>query len=451
MFGLNSKIQGVLTKSAVFAVAAFIGSEAQAACPAGLDSRGVVAGKEVCALRGRFLSQKLTLTAANDYVLEGGVYIGDDNKMNSELFIEPGVKIMGQSGADFLVVTRGSKIYAQGTATAPIVFTSAKTSGRKRGEWGGLVLNGNARINACKAGATVCEAEGEGGTGKYGGNDDDDSTGILKYVRVEFAGFPVSPDNELNGITFNAIGRNTLVDYIQVHMNADDGIEFFGGTVGVKHVVLTRNEDDSLDWDFGWRGRAQFVYIQQAEDAADNGFESDNNKSPQNAEPRSLPTISNVTMIGGGSKGSYGMLLRKGTGAHLSNMLITGFAKAGIDIDDEETFNFGASVVGASLVPGGLTMTNSIVFNKKNFEVGETDAAGVLIKEPWAIADWFKAQAGNMTTDPLLKGYLPTSKSPAIGGGVALDDTWFDYVDYIGAFADEGDDWTKGWTQTSHD
>jgi len=218
-----------------------LGSTAEAACPAGLDSRGVVSGKEICALRGKYLSQKLTLTSGQDYVLEGGVYVGGDNASNSELFIEPGVKVFGQSGADFLVVTRGSKIYAQGTAQAPIVFTAAKASARKRGEWGGLVLNGNATINACKAGATVCEGEGEGGTGKYGGTNDDDSSGILKYVRVEFAGFPVSPDNELNGITFNAVGRNTIVDYIQVHMNADDGIEFFGGTVGVKHVVLTGN------------------------------------------------------------------------------------------------------------------------------------------------------------------------------------------------------------------
>lgn len=428
-----------------------LGSKAEAACPAGLETRGVVSGKEICALRGKYLSQKLTLSSGQDYVLEGGVYIGGDNAANSELFIEPGVKIFGQSGADFLVITRGSKIYAQGTAQSPIVFTSAKTSARKRGEWGGLVLNGNATINACKPGAVVCEGEGEGGTGKYGGTNDDDSTGILKYVRVEFAGFPVSPDNELNGITFNAVGRNTIVDYIQVHMNADDGIEFFGGTVGVKHVVLTGNEDDSLDWDFGWRGRAQFVVIQQYTDSADNGFESDNNKSPQNASPRSMPTLSNVTMVGAETKGAYGMLLRKGTGAHLSNMLITGFAKAGIDIDDTETFNHGASVTGATLLPSGLTMTNSIVFNKKNFEVGEKDSAGALIQEPWLIESWFKAQDGNMTVDPLLADWFPKAGSPAIGAGAASEDTWFDFVDYVGAFADQSDDWTKGWTQTARD
>jgi hypothetical protein len=422
---------------------------ASAACPAGTESRGVLQGREVCALRGKLLNQAFTLTAGQDYVLEGGVYVGDDNKSNAELYIEPGVKIYGQSGADFLVVTRGSKIFAQGTAQAPIVFTSAKASQRKRGEWGGLVLNGNAPLNVCKSG--VCEAEGEGNTGKYGGSNPDDNSGVLKYVRVEFAGFPVSPDNELNGITFNAVGRGTEVDFIQVHMNADDGIEFFGGTVGVKHVVLTGNEDDSLDWDYGWQGKAQFVLIQQFEDSADNGFESDNNKNDQAAEPRSMPMISNVTMIGAGTKGSYGMLLRKGTGALLSNMIITNFAKAGIDIDDNETFRHGGQVTGQTVTAAGLRMENSIVFNKKNFEVGEKDGSGALIVEPWLVETWFKAQAGNMTQDPMLVGYLPSAQSPAIGAGVTPDDSWFDFVDYIGAFADESDDWAAGWIQTSRD
>ena len=418
------------------------------ACPVGTETRGIVDGIEVCALRGRYAAQQLTLKAGKDYVLEGGVYIGGDNQENSELFIEPGVRIFGQSGADFLVITRGSRIYAQGTASKPIIFTSAKKQARKRGEWGGVVLNGNAPINACKEGATVCEGEGEGGTGKYGGTDVNDSSGILKYVRVEFAGFPVSPDNELNGITFNAVGRNTIVDYIQVHMNADDGIEFFGGYVVIKHVVLSDNE---MDWDYGWKGRGQFIMIQQFADAADNGFESDNNKTAQAAEPRSMPTLSNVTMIGAQTKGSYGMLLRKGTGAHLSSMLITGFAKAGIDIDDNETFKHGGTLTGSPVAATGLTIENSIVFNTKNFETGEKDAAGVLVVEPWLVEAWFKSQAGNQVVEPALNGWFPTASSPAIGAGVTPNDAWFNYADYVGAFADESDDWTAGWIQTARD
>lgn len=222
---------------------------AHAACPSGTQSLGVVDGKERCSLRGKYLSADVTLTSENEYVLDGGVFFGGNNKENSTLRIQAGTVIRGLPGA-FLNIHRGSKIFAEGTASQPIVFTSIKTANRNRGEWGGLVLNGNAPINACKPGVAVCEAVSEGIKVEpvyFGGNDPEDNSGVLRYVRVEFAGYPISQDNELNGITFNAVGRGTTIEYIQVHMNSDDGIEFFGGTAQAKHVVLTANEDDSLD------------------------------------------------------------------------------------------------------------------------------------------------------------------------------------------------------------
>lgn len=420
---MNQAIRSVLALATVFAAGV-----ANAACPAGTESRGVVEGKERCALRGKYLATQLTLTANNEYLIEDGVFFGGDNKDQSVLRIQAGTVLRGLPGA-FISIMRGSQIFAEGTAQAPVVFTAVKTQDRKRGEWGGLVINGNARINACKAGAPVCEAISEGikvEQVKFGGSNDDDNSGVLRYVRVEFAGYPISQDNELNGITFNAIGRGTEVDHVQVHMNADDGVEFFGGTVNVKHLVLTGNEDDSIDWDFGFTGKIQFAVIQQADDSADNGVEADNLKSPQDAQPRSNPELSNVTFIGG-AKSGYGLLLRKGTAGRFSNVILSGFSKACVDIDDSETFKH-----------NGITIQNSVLSCKKNFEADADDV--------WSVQAAFSQ--GNFEVDPMLAGWMPKVGSPVLGAGVTPDDLFFDPVDFIGALGLD-DDWTAGWTTRS--
>lgn len=424
-------------KVSTFLVPLFVlTASAAEACPRGTESRGVVNGVERCALRGTYLSSEIRLTADKEYLLEDGVFLGDDNKNSSVLRIEAGTKILGNPGS-FLAVLRGSKIYAEGTAQKPILFSSVNPGPKKRGEWGGIVLNGNAPINACAAGAPVCEAVSEGIKSrevKFGGNDPADDSGVLRYVVVEFGGYPIAVDNELNGITFNGVGSSTVVEYIQVNMNSDDGIEMFGGTVDLKHVVLTNNEDDSMDWDHGWTGRGQFILIDQGKDQVDTGFESDNLQSPMNAQPRSNPVLSNVTMIGSGASG-YGMLLRRGTGAQLSNFIVTGFKKACIDIDDSETFANGANVAGGKLVASGLTMTHSVLNCAKAFEIEAGDA--------WSVSDWFTAQAGNQIVDPQLNGWMPKSGSALLTSGQAPDDFFFEMVDFIGAMGSE--DWTAGW------
>ena len=174
------------------------------------------------------------------------------------------------------------------------MFTSDQLEGQKaRGDWGGLIINGNAPINGCDE--DLCSAEGEGSTGLYGGDNTEDNSGTLRYVRVEYAGTQFSEDNELNGIAFQGVGSGTTVEYIQVHMNADDGVEFYGGSVNVKYVVLTGIGDDSMDWTDGWNGKAQFVLAKQASDDGDNGIEADNNKANNDFEPRSNPTLANMT------------------------------------------------------------------------------------------------------------------------------------------------------------
>lgn len=400
-----------------------------AACPVGTDALGTVDGKEACGLKGNYRSDVL-LSADKLWVLQGGVFIGNDNKNNATISIEAGSKIVGATGADYLVITRGSKIIAEGTANAPIVFTTANTGNTARGQWGGLIINGNAPINNPGG-----QAEGEGNTGFYGGTNPADNSGVLKYVRVEFAGFEITPDNELNGIAFQGVGNGTVVDYIQVHKNADDGVEFFGGTVDVKHVYLTGNKDDSLDWTSGWTGRGQFIVIDQFEDQANNGIEADSSKIVD-VTPRSNPILSNMTFVGvesGSAKGGSALLLRRGTGAEIYNSIFTGFRKGCIDIDDKQTDD-----------AGSIYFENNIVSCTRNFEAEDG--------ETWNVADLFTADLGNMQVDPQLNKYAPALSSAAfVGYDVTPFDPFFDQVDYIGAIKDKESSWLKGWTNQSRD
>lgn len=409
-------------------------STAHAACPRGTTLRGEVDGKKLCVFESKkYLNQQIVLTAENSYLIEQGTYFGGDNQANSTLRIEAGTRILANPGT-FLVIQRGSQIFAEGTQDKPVVFTSAKLIHRKRGEWGGVVINGNAPINACGAPSATCEAISEGikeEAVKFGGGNPEDNSGVLRYVRVEFGGYPISPDNELNGITFNAVGSKTEVDYLQVHMNADDGIEFFGGTVNLKHVVLTGNEDDSIDWDMGWTGKVQFLIAEQADDSADNGVEADNLKSPMNAEPRSNPQLSNLTLIGG-AKSGHGLLLRRGTGGAIMNSIVSGFSKGCVDVDDAETFRNATS---------GLRMTHTLLSCSKPFEVEAGD--------PWSLQDWFQNQVGNRTVDAALSNWVPAPGSPALGAGETPDDLFFDPVDFAGAIGTAEENWTTGWITRS--
>jgi len=417
-------------KSAAFVGAVmFVASSAQAACPAGTASKGQFNGKELCALQKRYLGTDAVLTANNHYLLSEGTFVGGDNAQSSTLRVEAGTTVYANPGA-FLSVSRGSKLIAEGTAQKPIVFTTAKLTERKRGEWGGIVLNGNAPINTCAGTAPVCEAISEGikeEPVKFGGRDANDSSGALRYVRVEFGGYPIAPDNELNGITFNGVGARTNVDYVQVHMNADDGVEFFGGTVNAKHLVLTGNDDDSVDWDMGYTGKIQFILIKQSDDIGDNGFESSNLKSPSNALPRANPTISNVTMIGG-VKSGYGLMMKEGTGGQISNIVVTGYAKGCLKLSGAETFNARA-----------LAISNAVFHCNKNFDD--------LAADPYQTSAWFLGQAGNKVADPKLNGFVPGAGSPLLGKGSAPSDLFFEDVDFIGAIGGGArDNWTAGWT-----
>lgn len=411
----------------------------------GLDCDG-----DVCVLTGT-ITDDLTLTKDKAWLLRGGVFVGDDAG-ETVLTIEPGTWIYGETATrGMLVIRRGSKILAEGTAEEPIVLTSSKEEGqRARGDWGGLILNGRAPVNGCDA--APCESFGEGGTGFFGGDDAADNSGVLKYVRVEFAGQLISPDNELNGIAFQGVGSGTTVDFIQVHMGADDGVEFFGGTVNVKHVLTTGIADDNLDWTDGWQGKVQFFVAQQYDDAGDNGIEADNNGEDNAAAPRSHPVLSNLTLIGSPNSDSsdVGMLLREGTAANLHNVIVQGFNDTCLDVDHAETFANAIDAGGA--LTGELTLSSSIFDCVKNFDDGEAvpDEEPVSIEELAMTLNEGNAIAEARLEDPFNpadRNFRPAADSPALSGAVVPSDAFFEQVSFKGG-VDPEDDWTAGWTVT---
>lgn len=237
-----------------------------------------------------------TWSASNVYLLIGWVYV----KSGATLTIEPGTIIRGdKTNKGALIIEKGATINANGTASNPIIFTSNQAAGsRDYGDWGGIIILGNAVINVTGGSATI-----EGGIGStYGGSNDADNSGILKYVRIEFPGIAFTTNNEINGITFGGVGNATQIDYVQVSYSGDDSFEWFGGTVNAKHLIAYRGWDDDFDTDYGYRGKVQFAVSLRDKNIADvsgsNGFESDNDGSGSTNAPFTNCIFSNFSMFG---------------------------------------------------------------------------------------------------------------------------------------------------------
>jgi len=419
------------------------GSEAPVAgCPAGTEAITPIDGSTTtCELEGRY-TDDLTLTAGNFYALTGPVFIGGDNVDSATLTIEPGVTVYGRTGNDYLVISRGSEIDAQGTAEEPISLTSAidvESGDGMPGQWGGLIVLGNAPSNKCPSDGSDCALQVEGAEegAVFGGTDSADNSGTLRYVRVMNGGFEIAPDNELNGITFGGVGSGTTVEYIQVHNNSDDGIEMFGGNVNFKYVVLTNMQDDSIDWDNGYQGKLQYVLVRQNPDNSDanRGIEADNDGSNPAAEPMSSPTLANLTIIGNtfaGENSSEGIYLREGTQATFYNTIVSGPAGMGECLEVESN-----PVSQGHLQDGGISMTHSVMAcdNGENFKFGTSDVD---------LEQWFLGQQGNsvVTAAEALEGIVTATDAAAAD---LSGDTFFDNADFVGAVSADND-WTAGWT-----
>jgi len=381
------------------------------------------------------------------YVLRGAVFVEDGATLN----IAAGTRVIGESGSvGTLIVKRGGRLNAIGTRTAPIVFTSDQPVGsRGRGDWGGIILNGRAPVNI-EGGEGVGEAD----TGVYGGNQPDDTSGTMRYVRVEFAGVEFSPDNELNGIAFQGVGRGGSYEFIQVHMNRDDALEWFGGTADIKYAVASNAADDSFDWTFGWSGRAQFVAITLRGDDGDNGIEADNNEFNNNLLPRSNPQIYNITLCGDpdrneGGESPRAANLRRGTAFTIRNFLITGFKTVGFQIETSNTattsqVDNGTTQMGAGVAWGMPTNMHASVTTYMNSGRFPNITAAATTDAQVGIS-----AAGCSSHDN--PNFQPSGVATLAGGQLAPiqppNDGFFEAVTFIGAVAPApADNWMAGWT-----
>jgi hypothetical protein len=397
------------------------------------------------------VSANETWVSSNYYVLRGAVFVPSGATLN----IQAGTRIIGESGSvGTLIVSQGGRIMALGTREQPIVFTSDQPVGQRgRGDWGGIIINGRAPINFGSG-----SAAGEGDTGVYGGNDPNDNSGVLRYVRVEFSGVEFSPDNELNGIAFQGVGRGTQVDHVQAHMSRDDAMEWFGGTVDAKHVVMSNAADDGLDWTFGWTGRVQYAVIAQRGDDGDNGIEADNNEFNNNALPRSNPQIYNITLCGDpdtaeGGESVRAANLRRGTAFTIRNFLITGFKTTGFQIETSNTATTGQVDNGTSQMGAG------VAWNIRNATTGVAGAA--MHSSVMTYINSGRFPSIRLNEDPGVSttacanhdnpNFQPSGIATLAGGQLAPiqppNDGFFEAVTFIGAVPPApADNWMTGWT-----
>ncbi len=393
------------------------------------------------------------------YVLKQKIYVTN----NARLTIAAGTKVLGDAGTTAdnkpaLIVSRGAQLIAVGTADKPIVFTSGAADGsRKGGDWAGVALLGSARINTgmpCASGAAGCLESGIEGIpaselkAKFGGTDDASSCGELEYVRIEFAGAELEPTRELNGLTLGGCGEGTKLSYLQVHRGTDDGIEFFGGKASMDHVVLSGNEDDSLDWDFGWSGKVQFLVIHQRAGFGDNGIEGAGSPSSETAEPRTAPVLTNVTMIGR-EGGGRAMTLKEGTRGKMTNFIVQGFKGDVID--------FQARTVDLAMEwPAQLSVESSLFWNNAAYsnETG-TNAMGQSLDDDKGFDDKAAIESAErsnkLDVDPQITvsdtapNYVP--KAAGADGPFATPTFGVTAATYAGAFkANDPAPWTATWT-----
>ena len=409
------------------------------------------------------------------YLLSGFVRVLD----GVTLTIQEGTLIKGDYDTQgTLIIERGGKIIANGTAQQPIVFTSARPAGidpetgapfREYGDWGGVIICGRARVNqpANSANGTAQgEAMVEGGVGSvYGGGanpNDDDNSGSMSYVRIEYGGIPFQPNSEINGLTLCGVGRGTSIHHIQVSYIGDDAIECFGGTVNLKYIVCYRNWDDDFDTDFGYQGNIQFGLSvrdpQIADQSGSNAFESDNDAQGNAYDPYTQPHYSNMTVIGPytfnstiNSNYKRGMHFRRNSQASIFNSIVTGYP-VGLLIDGSTTQSNASN--------GFLRVQHNVLANMTDTLAALTTANpnnvnGTFdISSFWSTAGWGN-ETVNSVADLAFNNVSLSAPDFTLSGGSSFNtgadftndyllDGFFEPVTFRGAFGSEN--WTLGWT-----
>ena len=399
-------------------------------------------------------------TAGVTYRVRGYVYV--DN--NATLTIDPGTKIVSnKDSSGVLIIYKGSKIMAAGTAAKPIVFTSAEAS-PKPGDFGGLVVVGKATGNGNHP---TLEGGVDAAHQLFGGNDDADNSGVLQYIRIEYAGKAVNPGDEVNGLSMYTVGSGTVVDHIEVSHGLDDAFEFFGGTFNAKYLIAYNCADDDFDLDDGYRGKIQFgisikdpAFTDNKGTSGDisNNFEVDNTTDAKGylLTPVTSPVLSNFTAIGpnnaAGVSADYGynMRWRRGAKFTLANSIVMGGQKAGLDIDNDVTAQF--------YIAGTSGFLNSLLQSYgANYKIDKLTNAALLsadglkaLVEKRDKTKTFATAADIGLTDPFnntAPNLLPKAGSAAITATAAftasaLTDAFFTKTTYVGAI-DPANDWSK--------
>ncbi len=384
-------------------------------------------GPKVRTLQG-FISASTTLFADSTYVLSGYVKVTN----GATLTIQPGTRLVGDTtvAGSSLWILRGSRIVAEGTAQAPIVFTSQRSAGNRRpGDWGGLIIIGNAPINRT---ANPILTEGPVGVSENyaGGNQFNDNSGSLRYVRIEFAGYDVSNGSgqELNSLSMYAVGRGSRIEFVQTMAGLDDSFEWFGGAVDGRHLVSYESGDDHFDWTEGYQGRNQFLIALQTAvltprtgagttSSDPRGFEGDGCESDKPGctfanQPYSQPVFANFTLIGPGpgvfsAQDGSGAVIRRGSGGTLVNGVIARWPGVGISVRDNAT--------GDLLAADSLTVRNVVlVDNGANFEAQANARFGHLLAN---------AAFNNVSTTGLAAMYPGVPAAGAAPAAATLDFT----------------------------
>ncbi len=273
------------------------------------------------------ITEAVTLDETKVYKLTGMINVKD----GASLTIPAGTRIEGIGGTSAaIIVEQGGQIFVNGTKEKPVVMTSGLAN-PSRGDWGGLVICGRA---TCNSGGGMSEV----GDVPYGGNIDNDNSGIIRYLRIEWSGAAFNSEKEYNGLSFFGVGNGTTVEYVQIHECADDPIEFYGGTVHANYIVSSNGEDDMFDWTEGWTGGGQYWYGLNDKGFGNRGMECDSWSKDFTATPTANPTISNVTLIGSGDQGPepQALMLRAGTAGSIDNIVVKNWA-TGIEVRSDES------------------------------------------------------------------------------------------------------------------
>lgn len=392
------------------------------------------------------ITASVTWTAGKKYFIKDFVYV----ESGATLTIQAGTIIKGLNKGT-LIIKPGGKLIAKGTATSPIVFTSAKAKGaRNPGDWGGIIILGNAPVNKVRP---VIEGEN---VSIFGGTDAADNSGEISYVRIEFSGIPFEPNREINGLTMGGVGSGTKIDHVQVSFNGDDSFEWFGGTVNATYLVSYRALDDDFDTDNGFNGKVQYGLILRDPEVADaagdsNMFESDNDATGSDATPQTSAAFANVSgFLADGTRSDFyrsAARIRRNSAISIYNSVLVGNFKNGLELATKATTDVGATTSADNFVAGksnyagiviaGVPTTTTITsgVNAARFD----DAARKNDRTTTVANLGLAAGYNSLTARPAM---IPSGAFLKSGG--ATLPAGFTATTFRGAFNDT--DWTTGWT-----